>query len=91
MFRTLYISVATLVIGLIIGLNIDATPSVALENQETLQLTVAGSEVGNEQIQNMIKRIESLENTLQNEIVKREALSADILKVKQLTQSLNKA
>ena len=83
MFRTLYISMATLIIGLVIGLNIDATPSIALENQTPLQLTVQDSKITDGQIQHMINRIESLEKTLHSEIEKREALSADVLKVKQ--------
>ena len=83
MLRILYISIAALLTGLIVGLNIQATPSVGVESHDAIQPTIARPEVTSEQFQSMINRIESLENSLKSEIAKREALGKEFFIVKQ--------
>jgi len=78
MSRTIIFSLITLFFGLIIGVNLKATPSAKFETSEPFPSIITSSQDVDTNFTVLAERITSLENLLKNEISKRESLTNEL-------------
>ncbi len=89
MSRTIIFSLITLFFGLIIGLNLKATPSAKFEISEPFPSIIAGSKAIDMHFSKLAERITTLENLLNIEISKRETLTIKLASMQK--QLINQA
>jgi len=90
MSRTFIIALLCLISGLVIGLNLEATPTAKFEDTPERNTLIKGSTTVDRQFSELVSRISLLENRLDDEIKARESMTQQLTTIKQKLEETSK-